>query len=100
MASPRLIVALAASFDPEAQRVPGAAEDAALLDGGHHDQRHFGDLRSAGRRHEDAADALALGERRNQRVAALDLGLELAALALGHAQEHRSGGAELDGGLL
>ena len=50
---------------------------------------------AADRRDLDRADALALGERRDQRVGALDLGLQLAALALRHADEQPAGGAEL-----
>src|SRR5450755_1764653 len=82
------------SLDPEADRVPGPAEEAGLLDAIHHDQRHFDDRRARRGRDLERADALALGERRDERIAALDLGLELAAFALGNADEHRAGGAE------
>ena len=53
----------------------------ACVDRLQHHQRHLGDRRAAGGRDLDRADALALGERRDQRVGALDLGLQLAALA-------------------
>ena len=85
----------AASLDPQADRIPGAAEDAGLLDRLQHHQRHLG---TGGRRPADLerADALALGERRDQRVGALDLGLALAALPSGTVTKTRRP-AELDG---
>src|SRR5689334_1036142 len=82
-------------LDPETQRVPGPAEDAGFGDRFERDQRDLDDRRTADRRDLDGADALALRERRDQRVGALDLALQLAALSLRHADEDAAGGAEL-----
>src|SRR5690242_9573307 len=85
----------ALSLDPEPEGVPGAAEDAALLDRLHDDERDVGDRRARRRRDQDLADLLALGERRDQRVGALDLGLELPAFAFRDADVERAAGPQL-----
>src|SRR5690349_8002256 len=82
-------------LDPEPQGVPGAPEESGLRNGLERDEGNVDDRRAADRADLDRADALALGERRDERVGALDLRLQLAALSLRHGDVDAAGRAEL-----
>src|SRR5207244_10014711 len=76
----------ASLLEPQPQCIPRTSDQARLADGLEGDERMLA-VRLAVERHAQRADALALRERRHQRLLRDELGLELVGLALRHGDQ-------------